>query len=117
MYLASWSTNISSFYYSDINLFLIDYACFRLCNISLLLFENNSRSYHYRRALHWRRNIVAVITQDRLIDDNLKRQIKNQTLHTCRLCLMTRIGQKHLSIYPPPFLNIHRVIVFPNFFR
>ena len=46
--------------------------------------------HHYRRGLHWRKNSVAVITQDRLIDDNLKRKIKNQTLHTCRLCLMTR---------------------------
>ena len=34
-------------------------------------------------------NIVAVITQDRVIDDNLKRQIKNQTLRTCRLLLLT----------------------------
>ena len=34
-------------------------------------------------------NIVAVITQDRVVDDNLKRQIKNQTLCTCRLFLLT----------------------------
>ena len=34
-------------------------------------------------------NIVAVITQDRVIDDNLKRQIKNQTLFTSRLFLLT----------------------------
>ena len=34
-------------------------------------------------------NIVAVITQDRVIDDNLKKQIKNQTLCTCRLFLLT----------------------------
>ena len=34
-------------------------------------------------------NIVAVITQDRVIDDNLKRQIKNRTLCTCRLFLLT----------------------------
>ena len=32
---------------------------------------------------------VAVITQDRVIDDNLKRKIKNQTLRTCRLFLQT----------------------------
>ena len=30
-----------------------------------------------------------VITQDKVIDDNLKRQIKNQTLCTCRLFLLT----------------------------
>ena len=70
---ASWSHDISSFYYSDINLFLIDYACGKLCNIWLLLFRNNSRSYHYTGASHWMKNIVAVITQDRVIDDNLKR--------------------------------------------
>ena len=33
-------------------------------------------------------NIVAVITQDRVIDDDLKKQIKNQTLCTCRLFLV-----------------------------
>ena len=31
----------------------------------------------YRRCLTLEENIVAVITQDRVIDDNLKRQIKN----------------------------------------
>ena len=34
-------------------------------------------------------NIVAVITQDKVIDDNLKRQIKNRTFCTCRLFLLT----------------------------
>ena len=34
-------------------------------------------------------NIAAVITQDPVIDDNLKRQLKNQTLCTCRLFLPT----------------------------
>ena len=34
-------------------------------------------------------HIIAVITQDRVIDGNLKRQIKNQTLCTCRLFLLT----------------------------
>ena len=29
------------------------------------------------RASHWMKNIVAVITQDRVIIDNLKRQLKN----------------------------------------
>ena len=62
-----------SFYYSGINLFLIDYAYCKLCNIWLLLIENNSRSSHCTRASHWRKNIVAVISQGRVIDDNLKR--------------------------------------------
>ena len=34
-------------------------------------------------------NIVAVITQDKVIHDNLKTQIKNRTLCTCRLLLIT----------------------------
>ena len=34
-------------------------------------------------------NIVAVNTQDRVLDENLKGQIKNQTLCTCRLFLIT----------------------------
>ena len=68
MWPASWSIYIYSFYYYDINLFLIDYACCRLCNTWLVLFESNSRSYHYTGASHWRKNIVAVITHDRVGD-------------------------------------------------
>ena len=90
---ASWSTDISSFYYSDINLFLIAYACYKLCNIWLLLFGNNSRSYNFTEASNWRKNIASVITQDRAIDDSLKRQIKSRTLYACILFLLTRIFQ------------------------
>ena len=43
--------------------------------------------------LHWRKNLVAVITQEKMIDDNLKRQIKKQTLCNCRLFLLVRIFQ------------------------
>ena len=45
--------------------------------------------YSYRSCLTLEENVVAVITQDRVIGDNLKRQIKNQTLCTCRLFLLT----------------------------
>ena len=38
-------------------------------------------------------NIILVITQDRVVDDNLKRQIKNRTLCTIRLFLPTWIFQ------------------------
>ena len=41
------------------------------------------------RSLTLEENIVAVITQDRVIDDNYKRQIKNETLCTCILFLLT----------------------------
>ena len=41
------------------------------------------------RSLTLEENIVAVITQDRVIDNNLKGQIKNQTLCTCRLFVLT----------------------------
>ena len=34
-------------------------------------------------------NIVAVIIQDKVIDDNSIRQIKNRTLCTCRLSLLS----------------------------
>ena len=43
----------------------------------------------YWSCLTLEENIVAVITQDRMIDDNLKKQIKNQTLCTVRLFLLT----------------------------
>ena len=105
MWPTSWSPDISSFYCSDINKFLIDYAWCKLWNKWLLLFENNSRS------LTLEENIVAVITQDMVIDDNLKRKIKNRTLHTCNLFQLTWIS-KYISnwskvFYPPSFFNIH----------
>ena len=44
-------------------------------------------------SLYWsltlEENIVAVFTQDSVMDDNLKREIKNQTLCTCRLFVLT----------------------------
>ena len=41
----------------------------------------------YRSCLTLEENIAAVITQDRVIDDNFKKQIKIQTSRTCRLFL------------------------------
>ena len=93
MWPASSSTDISSFYCSDINLFLIDYTWCKLCNIRLLLFENNSRSINIQELNTGGKEIVAVITQGRVIDDNLKKQIKNPSLYTCRLFPLARIFQ------------------------
>ena len=41
------------------------------------------------RSLKLEENVVAVITQDRVTDNNLKRQIKNQTLCTCRSLVLS----------------------------
>ena len=41
------------------------------------------------RSSTFEENIFVVITQDRVVDDNVKGQIKNQTLCTCRLFLLT----------------------------
>ena len=41
------------------------------------------------RSLILEENIVVVITQDRVIDDNLKKQVKNRILCTSRLFLLT----------------------------
>ena len=41
------------------------------------------------RSLTLEKNITAVITQNRVIDDNLEKQIKKRTLYTCRLFLLT----------------------------
>ena len=49
---------------------------------SLLLLISNSLSYHYREASRWRKNILAAITQGRVIDDNLKSQKKIATSYT-----------------------------------
>ena len=71
------------------------------------------------RSLTLEEKILAVITQDRVIDDNLKRQIKYRTLYTCRLFLLIFIilviVQKYLTIYPPSFYNINKAINFQIF--
>ena len=77
-------TQISLFYCYDINVFPIDYAQWELCNMRLILVEDNSRNITIQEQ-NLRNNNVTVITRGRLIDDNLKSQIKNRTLHTCRL--------------------------------
>ena len=43
----------------------------------------------YRNFLTLEKNIIAVITQNREINGNLEKQIKNQTLCTCILFLLT----------------------------
>ena len=43
----------------------------------------------YRSFLTLEKSIIAVITQNKEIADNLERQIKNQTLCNCRLFLLT----------------------------
>ena len=95
-------------------LFLIDYVCCKLCNIWLLLFQDNSRSYHNTGASRWKENIGAVISQDRVIDDKFKRQIKN---------LLTRIFQcisnwsKVFEYLPTLFLQSTQSNNFSKFFK
>ena len=45
--------------------------------------------YLNNRRLTLEENVVVVITHDRVIHDNLKRRIRNQTLCTCKLFLLT----------------------------
>ena len=53
------------------------------------------QEYHCSyRSLTLEENIVAVVIQDKAIDDNFKRQTKNRTLCACRL------------FYQPKFFNI-----------
>ena len=84
MWPAFWSTDTSQIYYSGINLFL-----FMMPGVSYLIYGCSSARTTPGVSLYWsltlEENIVAVITQDRVIDNSLKRQIKNQTLCTCRL--------------------------------
>ena len=64
-----------------------------MAGLNYVIYGCSSARTTPRVSLYWsltlEENIVAVITQDRVIDDNLKRQIKNQTLCTCRLFLLT----------------------------
>ena len=45
------------------------------------------------QSLTLKENVIAVITQDRVIDENLEKQIKNRFLCTCRLFLRIKIFQ------------------------
>ena len=56
-----------------------------ICLIYGCYSARTTRGVSLYRSLTLEENIVAVITQDRVIDNSLKRQIKNQTLCTCRL--------------------------------
>ena len=51
------------------------------------------QKYHYTGALTLEKNIIAVITQGRVIDDNLESQIKNRTL-----CIDYSYQSKNLNI-------------------
>ena len=57
--------------------------------------KTTTRSYHYigPSHLYLHQNIIAVITQDRVIDGSLKRQIKNRTSYTCQLFLLNQTFQ------------------------
>ena len=69
----------TNFYYFDINLFLIDDAWCKLCNIWLLLCEISSRSITIPQFNTGGKHCyVAVVTEGRMIDDNWKKQTKNQ---------------------------------------
>ena len=46
-----------------------------MADVNYVIFENNFRSYDYTGASHWKKKVVAAITQDRVIEENLKRQV------------------------------------------
>ena len=51
-------------------------------------------------SLNWRKKLESVITRDRVLDENLRRQIENQTLYICQLHFSED------SIYYGKLLNI-----------
>ena len=67
----------SQFYYSDINLFLVMMPVVNYLIYGFSSVRTNPGVSLYR-SLTLEENIVAVITQVRVIDNSLKRQIKNQ---------------------------------------
>ena len=44
---------------------------------------------------NWRNKVIAFITRARVIESNLKRQIKNQPLHTCDQHYMLYLGYSY----------------------
>ena len=76
----------------------------------LLFFENNSRSITMQEfnTTGGKILLLAVIIQDKVIDDNLERANKF-------FSIFQQLGQKCLSFYPPFSLNIRKVINFEFF--
>ena len=122
MWPASWNTDVSSFYYSDVNLFLINYAWCKLRNIWLLLFENNSRSITIQELSTWGRTLLQLLLKIRWYVTIWKGKIKNRTFYRlfyrfelsfelCRLFLLTRTFQ-YISnwlkwAFTHPFISIY----------
>ena len=72
------SQNRTEKHYAILNLLLIDDAWCKLCNIWFSSARATSGvSIYWSLALE--ENIIARITQDEVVDDNLKRQIKNRS--------------------------------------
>ena len=44
--------------------------------------QEQLQNYHYIKAITLEKSIITIITQGRVIDDNLVRQIKNQ-IYSC----------------------------------
>ena len=59
------------------------------CVIYGCVYAKTTPGVSLSRSLTLEENVVAVITQDKVIDDNLKGQIKKWILYTCRLFLLT----------------------------
>ena len=56
-------------------------------------FEVPTKDDEYSK--NWRNKVIAFITRDRVIESNLKRQIKNQPLHTCDQHYMLYVGYSY----------------------
>lgn len=112
-------TDSSSFNYSDINLYLIYYAC---CKLWYCCSSSKATPGFIFMRLHTRGiALLQLLLKKR--QDNLKRKIKNQILYTCWLFLLIRVfqdisnWQKVFQHLPTLFLqqSIPRVIIFPNY--
>ena len=65
-----------------------------ISDVSYVIYGCSSARTNSEVSLYWsfltlEKNIIAVITQNREMNDNLERQIKNKTFCTCRLFLLT----------------------------
>ena len=66
------------------------------------------------RSLTMEEHFIAVITQDRVINDNLKKKIKTKLCARVDYSYLPTffnilgIGQKYFSFYPPSLFNMHR---------
>ena len=117
MWPVSSSTDISSFYYSDINLFLNLLYLVQTMQYMVAHLREQLQEYHYTGGKTLLQFLLKTEWQMTIWKDKLKIElcILVDYSYQPEFFNILAIGQKYLSFYQPSFFNIDRVINFQVF--